>query len=173
MSRIKIFFSHNVLSIWGHVGLCVRQCICAYVCKYLKRSLGMVDKKIKGKEIWMNTEIFLFICCVPLWITLSVQFSCSVVSDSLRPHGMQHARPACPSPTPGVCSNSCTLSRWGHPTISSSVVPLSYPIQSFPESGSFQMSHFFLIRWPKYWSFSFNISPSNKHSGLISLGWTG
>ena len=70
----------------------------------------------------------------------SVQFSCSVMSDSLRPHGLQHARPPCPSPTPGVYPNSCPLSQWCHPTISSSVVPFSSCPQSFPASGSFPMS---------------------------------
>ena len=69
----------------------------------------------------------------------SVQFSPSVVSDSLQPHGLQHARPPCPSPAPRVYSNSCPLSRWCHPTISSSVIPFSW-LQSFPASGSFQMS---------------------------------
>ena len=73
---------------------------------------------------------------------LSVQFSHSVLSDSLWPHGPQHARPSCPSPTPGVYSNSCPLSQV-HPTISSSVVPFSSHLQSFPASGSFQMSQFF------------------------------
>ena len=73
----------------------------------------------------------------------SVQFSHSVVSDSLWPHGLQHVRPPCPSPTPGVYSNSCPLSRWCHPTISSSVIPFSSHLQSFPASGSFQMSQFF------------------------------
>ena len=72
----------------------------------------------------------------------SVQFSRSVVSDSLRPHGLQHVRPLCPLPTPGVYSNSCPWSRWYHPTISSSVVPFSR-LQSFPASGSFPMSQFF------------------------------
>ena len=72
----------------------------------------------------------------------SVQFSHSVVSDSLRPHGLQHTRPPCPSPTPGVYSNSCLLSRWCCPTISSSVIPFSQ-LQSFPKSGSFQMSQLF------------------------------
>ena len=70
------------------------------------------------------------------------QFSRSVVSNSLRPHGLQHTSPPCPSPTPGVYSNSCPLSWWCHPTISSSVVPFSH-LQSFPASGSFQMSQFF------------------------------
>ena len=73
----------------------------------------------------------------------SIQFSHSVLSDSLRPHGLQHARPPCPSPAPGVYPNSCPLSRWCHPTISSSVVPLSSCPQSFPASGSFQMSQLF------------------------------
>ena len=68
----------------------------------------------------------------------SIHFSCSVVSDSLRPHGSQHARHPCPSPTPRVYPNSCPLSRWCHPTISSSVSPLSSCLQSFPASGSFQ-----------------------------------
>ena len=73
----------------------------------------------------------------------SVQFNHSVVSDSLRPQGLQHARPPCPSPTPGVYPNSCPLSRWCHQTISSSVAPFSH-LQSFPTSGSFQMSQLFL-----------------------------
>ena len=73
----------------------------------------------------------------------SVHFSYSVVSDSLRPHGWQHTRPPCASPTPRVYSNSCPLSRWCHPIISSSVVPFSSCLQSFPALGSFPMSQFF------------------------------
>ena len=73
----------------------------------------------------------------------SVQFSCSVVSDSLRPHESQHARPPCPSPTPGVYSNPCSSSRWCHPAISSSVVPFSSCPQSLPASGSSPMSQLF------------------------------
>ena len=83
-------------------------------------------------------------------------------------HGPQHTRLPCPSPTPRACSNSCPLSQWCHPTISSSVFPFSSCLQSFPASGSFLMSHL-CIRWPKYWSFSFSISPSNEYSGLISF----
>ena len=73
----------------------------------------------------------------------SVWFSRSVMSNSLRPHGLQHARLSCPSPTPGVYPNSCPLSWWCHPTISSSVIPFSSCPQSFPASGSFPMSHLF------------------------------
>ena len=73
----------------------------------------------------------------------SVQFSHSVMSDSLQPHGLQHARPHCPSPTPRAYSDSCPLSQWGHPAISSSVVPFSSCLQYFPASGSFPMSQFF------------------------------
>ena len=73
----------------------------------------------------------------------SVQFSCSVVSNSLWPHRLQHARPSCPSPTPRVCAKSCPLSQWCHPTISSSVAPFTSSPQSCPASGSFSMSQFF------------------------------
>ena len=95
------------------------------------------------------------------------------MSDSLRPHGQQHARPPCQSPATGVYSKSCPLIRWCHTTISSSVVPFSSHLQSFPASGSFPVSQFFASWWPKYWHFSFNISPSNEYSGLISfrMGW--
>ena len=82
------------------------------------------------------------------------------MSDSLRPHGLQHARPPCPSPTPGVHSNSRPSSRWCHPAISSSVVPFSSCLQSFQESGSFPRSQFFA---------SGGVSPSTEYSGLISF----
>ena len=106
----------------------------------------------------------------------SAQFSRSVVSDSLGPHELQHTRPPCPSPTPGVHPSPCPLCRWCHPAISSSVIPFSSCPQSFP--GSFQSVSLRVfsnesalhIRWPKYWSCSFNISPSNEHPGLISFG---
>ena len=100
----------------------------------------------------------------------SIQFSHWVVSDSLRHHELQQARPPCPSPASGVYSNSCPLNWWCHPTISSSIFPFSFCLQSFPASGSFQMSESTLhMRWPKYWSFSFSISHSNEYSGLISF----
>ena len=98
----------------------------------------------------------------------SVQFSFSVMSYSLQPHGLQHVRFPCPSPTPRAYSDSCPLSRWCHPIISSSVFPFSSCLQSFPASGFFPMSQFFASGGQKYWSFSFSISPSNEYSGLIS-----
>ena len=91
------------------------------------------------------------------------------MSDSLQPHEPQHARPPCTSPTPGVYPNSCPLNRWCHPTISSSVIPFSSCPQSFLASGSFPKESALHIRWPKYWSFSFNINPSNEQLGLISF----
>ena len=75
----------------------------------------------------------------------SVQFSCSVVSDSLQPHGLQHTSLPCPSPIPGACSNSCPSSQWCYPTISSSVIPFSSCLQSFPASGSFPVSQCFAL----------------------------
>ena len=76
-------------------------------------------------------------------LTCSVQFNCSVVSDSLQPHGLHHARPPCPSPTPGAYSNSCSSNQRCHTTISSSVIPFSWCLQSFPASGSFPENQFF------------------------------
>ena len=87
------------------------------------------------------TEKLIFIFQGPLFLL----FSCSVVSDSLRPHGLQHARLPSPSPSPGACSNSCPLSWWCHPTISSSAAPISSCLLSFPASGSFPMSWFFAL----------------------------
>ena len=106
-----------------------------------------------------------------LWIALSllgkktsVQFSCSVMSDSLRPHELQHAKPPCPSLTPGVYPNSCPSSgdaiQPSHPLSSSSLPP---SIRVFSNESALRM------RWPKYWSFSFSISPSNERPGLISF----
>ena len=103
----------------------------------------------------------------------SVQFSGSVMSDSLRTHGLQHARPPCPSPTPGVYPNSCPLSWWCHPTISSSVVPFSSYLQSFPSSASFQMSQFFTSGGQRIGvSASTSILPMNTQDWSPSE-WTG
>ena len=102
----------------------------------------------------------------------SVQFSCSVMSDSSRPRGPQHARPPCPSPTPGVYPNSCPLSQWCHPTVSSSVIPFSSCPQSFPASGSFQMSQLFASGGQSNGvSASTSVLPVNTQDW--SLGWTG
>ena len=99
----------------------------------------------------------------------SSQFSRSVVSDFLRPHGLQHARLTCPSPTPGACSNSCLSSQWWHPTISSSVVSFSSCLQSFPASGSFPMSQFFTSGIGA--SISTSVLPMNIWD-WFPLGWT-
>ena len=95
-----------------------------------------------------------------------VQFSCSVVSNSLWPYGLQHTRLPCPSPTPGAHLNSCPSSRWCHLILCH---PLLCLPSIFPRIRLFSNESVLLIRRPKYWSFSFSISPSNKYSGLISL----
>ena len=103
----------------------------------------------------------------------SVQFSRSVMSDSLRPHERQHARPPCPSPIPWVHPKPCPLSRWCHPTISSSVIPFSSCLQSFPASGSFPMSQFFTSGGQNIGvSASTSVPPVNTQD-LSPLGWTG
>ena len=92
------------------------------------------------------------------------------MSTYLRPHGLQHARPPCPSPTPGVYSNSCPSSRWCHPTIWSSVIPFSSHLQSFPASGSFPVSQLFTLCGQRIEvSASASVLPVNEYSGLISF----
>ena len=110
-----------------------------------KRLLILIQS-ISSSSWVQNQSTFVSSCEFSL-----VQFSHSVMSSSLRPHGLQQTRPFCPSPTPGVYSNSCPLSRWCHPTVSSSIVPFSSHLQSFPASGSFQMSQFFASG--DHWSF--------------------
>ena len=114
--------------------------------------------------IWVNLHLVLWTICKGYPQGIAVQFSRSVVSDSLQPHGLQHARPPCPSPTPRVYSNSCPLS-WD-------AIQPSHPLSSpsplvFPSIRVFSNESAIHIKWSKYWSFNFNISPSNEHSGLI------
>ena len=102
----------------------------------------------------------------------SVQFSCSVVFNSMWPHGLQHTRLPCPSPTSGAYLNLCPWSRWSHPAISSSVVPFSSCFQSFPESGSFPMDQFFVSGGQSRASASPSVLPMNIQD-WFPLGWTG
>ena len=107
---------------------------------------------------------------------LSLQFSPSVVSDSLWPHGLQHTRLPCPSPTPWAYSNSCPSSWWVMPSNHLILCcPLLLPLSIFPSIRVFSNESVLCIRWPEYWSFSFSISPSNEYSGLISfrMNWLG
>ena len=106
-------------------------------------------------------------------IVRNIYFSRSVISDSLQTHGLQHARPPCPSPTPGAYSNSWPLIQWCHPTISSSVIPFSSCLQSFPASGSFQMSQLFPSSGQSIGvSASSSVLPMNIQD-WFPLGWTG
>ena len=135
---------------------------------------------------WQPTPIFLLgkyhgqmsLVSYSLWSWTRVRHSLetkfnSVVSDSLRPHGLQHARPPCPSPAAGAYSDSCPSSRWCHPTISSSVIPFSSCLQSFPAWGSFQMSQFFASGGQRIGvSASASVLPVNGQH-WFPLGWTG
>ena len=123
----------------------------------------------------MKPAVANLLVCLNIYIfkEYSVQFICSVVSDSLRPHGLQPARPPCPSPTAGVYSNSRPLSWWCHPTISSSVVPVSSHLQYFPASGSFQMSQLFISGGQSIGVLaSISVLPMNIWD-WFPLGWTG
>ena len=105
---------------------------------------------------------------------LSVQLGHSVVSESLQPHGLQHTRLSCPPPTPGTCSDSYPMSWWCHPTISSSVIPFSFWIQSYPASGSFLRSQFFTSSGQSIGaSASASVLPPMNTQGWFPLGWTG
>ena len=126
----------------------------------------------------INFELIILHDGIEFWGYFSLLLcSCSIKSDSLRPHGLQHARLPCPSLSPGVCSNSCPLNQWSHPTISSSVIPFSSCLQSFPASGSFPMSQFFASGGQSIGaSASASVPPINIHgwfplelTGLISL----
>ena len=122
-----------------------------------------------------NTYVALTLCWrfFKILYIHSVQFSRSVVSDSLQPHGLQHVQLPCPSPAPRAYSNSWPLSQWCHPTISSSVVPFSSHLQSFPTSGSFQMTQFFTSGGQSIGaSASASVFPMNTQD-WFPLGWTG
>ena len=130
--------------------------------------------------MWVSMLLFSYISPSPLlsspcvhksifYVCFSTQFSRTVVSNSLQAHEPQQARPPRPLPTPGVHPNPCPSSQWCHPTISSSAIPFSSCLQSFPASGYFPMSQLFASGDQSIGSFSFNISPSNEHPGLISF----
>ena len=127
---------------------------------------GWQVKDFKTYLIWLPNHSFRAEICGATLRFSSVQFSCSVMSNSLWPHGLQDARPPCPSPTPRAYSNSCELVMPSNHLLL--FIPFSSGLQSFPASESSNQSAL-PIRWPKDWSFSFNISPSNEYSGLISF----
>ena len=138
-------------------------------------------RRWKGGVRMEGIHVCLWPIHVDLWqnpsqyskLIISYQFSCSVMSDSLWPHGLQHARPPSPSPTPGVYSNSCPSSQWCQPTVSSSVVPFSSCPPSFPASGSFPMSQFFASGGQSIRVLaSASVLPMNIQN-WCPLGWTG
>ena len=135
-----------------------------YLYEWTKATFPVVTGLIRPKGIKQEVEDY--------GIYSSVQFSHSVVSDTLRPRGLQHTRPAYPSPTPGVYSSSYPLSQWCHPTISSSVVPFSSCLQSFLASGSFPMNQFFASGGQSIGvSASASVLPMNIQD-WFPLGWT-
>ena len=109
---------------------------------FINRAMNIALEFLGALNEIINIE-YLALCLALTNSSVNIQFSHSVMSDSLRSHGLQHTRPPCPSPTPGAYSNSGPFSRWCHPTIPSSVVPFSSHLQSFPASGFFPVSQFF------------------------------
>ena len=142
---------------------------------FLSRWSTLVENRLFSAIDYIRSPLLLLHCYIffPLDLFSSVQFSRSVVSDSLWPHESQHARPPCPSPTPGVHPNSCASSRWCHPAISSSVIPFSSWLQSLPASGSFPMSQLFAWGGQSIGiSASASVLPMNTQDSS-PLGWTG
>ena len=139
---------------------------------------GSICLQSKGlSRVFFNTTVqkHLFFWCSSFFMVpvshpySSVQFICSFMSDSLQPPEPQHARPPCPLPTPGIYPNPYPLSQWCHPAISSLCRPLLFLPSIFPSIRLLSNESVLHIRWPKYWNFSFNISPSNEHPRLISF----
>ena len=139
-------------------------------------TINLSEENIRGKllNIGLDNDFFFYMTFkaqmtkVEINIWDSVQFSCSVVPNSLQPHEPQHTRPPCPSPTPRVHPNPCPLTRWSHPAISSCRPLLLLP-SIFPIIRVFSNKSALHIRWPMYWSFSFNLRPINEQPGLISF----
>ena len=154
------------MEIWGHqeIDTFLRSFTCSLIfSKY---------PDITCTALTCCLEVGFFNCIKEFWAQSSVQFICSVVSNSLQPHELQQARPPCPSPTPGVHPNPCPLSRWCHPTISSSVVPFSSCPQSFPPSGSFQMSQLFASGGQSIGvSASAPVLPMNTQDWAFRMDW--
>ena len=137
------------------------------------QGLGWGSRGTCGHKSDDRTVLILNCIKVNILLASVSQFSCSVMSDSLQPYWWQHARPPCPSPTPGVYPNSCPLSQWCHPTISCSVVPFSSCLQSFPASHSFLMSQLFASGGQSIRvSSSASVLPVNTQD-WFPLGWTG
>ena len=157
----------------------------SYVVRNLHWSFsdGSLQKKRVNLNLFLNFSVYLclnihlsiyFSIYLKILVTIyHLLFSCEAVSDSLWPHGLQHARLPCPSSTPRACLNSCPLSQWCHPTISFSVITFSSCLQSFPESGSFLMSQFFTSGgWSIRASSSASVLPMNIQD-WFPLGLTG
>ena len=125
--------------------------------EHLFMPIGYMYVIFREKCLFRSTELFFYFA-----------FS-SFMSDSLWPHGLQYTRLPCPLPTPRTCSNSCPSSLWCHSNLLILCHPLLFLPSIFPSITVFSNESTLCIRWPKYWSFSFNISPSNEHPGLISF----
>ena len=135
------------------------------VCTFASSSLVQYNSQKNPSGI---CQIIIY-CPNPTLAACFTQFSRSVVSDSLQPHGLQHAWFSCPSLTPGVYSDSSPLSWWCHPNHLILCHPLLLPPSVFTSIRIFSSESVLCIRWPKYWSFILSISPSNEYSGLISF----
>ena len=151
---VRIGHGHRLKGDSSHL-----RCHNVIVISFLSRKTVQLSPK-EGRQLLLSS-----------YLRILLLFSHSIMSDSLVPGGLQHTSPLCPSLSPGVCSNSCPLSRWCHPTISISFVPFSSCLQSFPSIKVFSNELALFMKWSNYWSFSFSIYPSNEYfQGWFPLG---
>ena len=166
---INALISQTLFKPFSHIAPSRVYYMCLLFSKYLNKPINVLRVPRQ-----LNVRVIIHFPNLRNWVTLSsVQLSRFLMSDSFPSHGLQHTRLPCPLPTPAACSNSCPSSRWCHPTISSSVVPFSSCLQSFPASGSFPMSQFFASGGQSIGvSASAPVLPMNTQDQL-PLGWTG
>ena len=172
---LGVFCSFSSCS-WCRVSLSIWCFSCFLTYDYIAIYFPFRTAFAESHRFWVIMFSLLFVSrnlLTSFLISSIVQFDHSLVSNSLRSHGLQHARPPCPSPTPRVYSDSCPLSQWCHPTILSSVAPFSSCLQSFPASGSFQMSQFFTSGGQSIGVSALASVPPMNIQDWSPLGWTG
>ena len=155
------------------ISLTLQRCFCWMRTSGLLKTVPAVPDRVLSHAVGLRSCLSIYYSCFSCWLWFSALFSRSVVSDSSQPHGLQHTRPPCPSLSPWVCSNSCPLSWWGHPTSSSSVVPFSSCPQSSPASESFPMSPLSTSGGQSIGAAALASVPPMNIQGWFLLGWTG
>ena len=168
MSIFKLRLYLTQVIVFSYIILLFSRIYCMSLYKLIQFNSLLLYLVLTSFQLFLTRHLCILLALSSVYMH-SVQFSHAIVSDSLRPHESQHSKPPCPLPTPGVYPNSSPSSWWGHPAISSSVITFSSCPQSLPASGFFSNESTLHMRSKSIGSFSFSISPSNEHLGLILL----